>query len=201
MKEVDTLLPFCYPLSDRVDMLLLLDSVNTLLNRLGLTLDDINERCKTKFGFAINLTHLPELVGDDRWNKYTGKHASVIEQDVNESDFTEHLSESQDLYIGKLVHKIYNQHTKKFQGRAQLIWLGSNQNYNFHKDFHTPNRYHIPLITNTQCFWLLKRHPEIVKLHMPADGRIWYLDPSRIEHTFCNQSDTARLHLLLTSGF
>jgi hypothetical protein len=201
MKEVDTLPPFCYPLTMKIDMPLLLKSVEVLLNRLGLELDEINKRCNTNFGFTVNLTHLPELQGEDRWKKYNNNHLSVKQQGVSESNFTEHLLESQDLYIGKLVHELYTQHGVKFQGRAQLIWLGAKSSYNFHKDLHTPNRYHVPLITNEKCFWLLKNKEEIFKLHMPADGRAWYLDPINVEHTFCNESSTARLHLLLTSGF
>jgi hypothetical protein len=126
---------------------------------------------------------------------------SVVDQGVNEKDFSEHLEESQDLLIGKLIREIYNQHAGKFQGRAQLIWLGAKRSYNFHKDIHTPNRYHVPILTNENCYWLLKKHNDIFKLHMPADGRVWYLDPVNIEHTFCNESNSARLHLLLTSGY
>jgi len=201
MKEINTLPPYCYPLTLNLDMPLLLESVETLLKRLGLDLNEINDKCKTNFAFTVNLTHLPGLQGEDRWKKYNGNYASVNQQGVSESNFTEHLLESQDLYIGKLVRELYEQHNGKFQGRAQLIWLGAKRSYDFHKDLHTPNRYHVPLITNEKCFWLLKKQEEVFKLHMPADGRAWYLDPINVEHTFCNESGEARLHLLLTSGF
>jgi hypothetical protein len=200
MKEITALPPHCYPLPTSADITKLLSDVEVLLSRLGLNLNEVNQRCKTVSGFAINLTHLPGLHGEDRWKKYSGSHPSVREQGVAELDFTEHLTEIQDLYLGKLIHEIYNQHGKKFQGRAQLIWLGSNCNYNFHRDSHTPHRYHVPLLTNEKCFWLLKKSNIVFKLHMPADGRIWYLDPIGVEHTFYNQSENPRLHLLLTSG-
>lgn len=199
---VDTLHPFCYPTELKVDLAALIDSVETLLNRLDLSLDIINEKCKNSFGFTVNLTHLPNLKGSDRWKKYNGNHPSVRKEGVFEKDFTEHLEESQDLLIGKLVHDIYKHHAGKFQGRAQLIWLSPKKSYNFHTDYHTPNRYHVPIITNENCFWLFKDKQETVfQLHMPADGRTWYLDPINIQHTFCNESDVARLHLLCTSGF
>jgi hypothetical protein len=201
MNIVNTLHPYCYPLDLQVNTPALLESVEILLKRLGLDLNEINEKCKTNFAFTVNLTHLPELQGDDRWKKYNGNHPSVKQQGISESNFTEHLAESQDLYVGKLVHQLYNQHTGKFQGRAQLIWLGAKRSYNFHCDLHTPNRYHVPIITNENCFWLLKKDTEVFKLHMPADGTAWYLDPINVEHTFCNESGSARLHLLLTSGF
>ena len=202
MKEVNTFPPFCYPLNMSVDINLLLDSVHVLLKRLGLNLIDINESCKSRFAFSINLTHLPELQGDDRWSKYTKLHPELISQGISESRFTDHLSESQDLLIGTLIQDVYKQHPGKFQGRAQLTWLSPNRSYPFHKDLHTPHRYHIPLITNEKCFWLLRdQDKKEYKLHMPADGRVWYLDPTNVEHTFCNDSDSLRLHLLLTSSF
>lgn len=201
MKEINTLPPYCYPLDMKVDMNSLLDSVNVLLTRLGLSLTEINELCKTRRGFAINLTHLPGLQGTDRWDLYTKLHPELKKQGVCESNFSTHLLESQDLLIGKLIHDIYAQHPGKFQGRAQLGWLSGNNSLPFHMDPHTPHRYHVPLITNEKCFWLLRNSEEVYKLHMPADGRVWYLNPTKIEHSVINESDNARLHLLLTSGF
>ena len=201
MKEINTLPPYCYPLDMKVDMNLLLDSVDVLLTRLGLSLTEINELCKTRRGFSINLTHLPVLQGADRWNLYTKLHPELKKQGVCESNFSTHLLESQDLLIGKLIHDIYAQHPGKFQGRVQLGWLSGNNSYPFHTDPHTPHRYHVPLITNEKCFWLLRNSEEVYKLHMPADGRVWYLNPTKLEHSVINESDSARLHLLLTSGF
>lgn len=199
---VDSLPPYCYPIEIKVDIIDLIDSVLTLLERLDTSLDKINQQCNQGTGYAINLTHLPHLSGNDRWNKYTEHHPAVAQQGVKEYDFTSHLAESQDLLIGKIIHKIYAYHQGKFQGRAQLVWLGPKKSYNFHRDPHTPNRYHIPIITNEKCFWLLKNDSEqIYKIHMPADGRIWYLDPNKVMHDFKNESEHTRLHLLLTSGF
>ena len=202
MKEVTTLPPFCYPLDMTVDVNLLLESVDILLKRLGLNLADINEMCRTQKGLSLNLTHLPEMQGTDRWKNHAAQRPELKKRGICESNFTEHLLESQDLAIGKLVHEIYEKHPGKFQGRTQLVWLGANSGYPFHKDPHTPHRYHVPLITNEKCFWLLKdQDKEVCKLHMPADGRVWYLDPTNLEHTFHNESDGARLHLLLASSF
>ena len=196
MKQVDILPPYCYPIDGiTVDQKQLYDSIITLLNRLRL---DINSIC-SKPGFAINLTHLPGLVGEDAWRKYSASHAHLVEQNIDEANFTEHLKEAEDLYVGKLIHKLYDRH-HGFCGRAQLVWLGPNNGYRFHNDPHTPNRYHVPVVTNTDCYWLFKDDKDVYKLHMPADDRVWYLDPINITHTFHNGSNTARLHLLLTSA-
>lgn len=196
MKEVDTLPPYCYPLEGiSVDQSKLYSSIITLLNRLCLDIDDIN----AKPGFAINLTHLPGLTGEEAWRNYSAGHLRLVEQGINEGDFTEHLVAAKDLYVGELVQAIYQRHLG-FQGRCQLIWLGARNGYNFHTDPHTPNRYHVPVITNPECYWLFKDHVDVYKLHMPADERVWYLDPINIKHTFHNGSNTSRLHLLLTSA-
>lgn len=199
--KIESLQPYCYPIEISTNIDELMSSINVLLSRLGLSLDNINTWCKSNFAYTINLTHLNGLTGSDRWRKYNEGHFTVKAQGVSESNFTEHLEEANDLLIGKLIKQIYEYHENKFQGRAQLIWLGANKQYKFHRDLHTPNRYHVPLITNEKCYWLFRDNKNIYNLHMPADGRIWYLDPINVEHTFRNESQEARLHLLLTSGY
>lgn len=196
MKEVSTLEPYCYPLDDiTVDIPKLCSSIITLLDRLSLDINEIN----SKSGFAVNLTHLPGLTGEEAWRKYSADHARLAEQNINEGDFTEHLAAASDLYVAEVVHSLYRRHGN-FKGRCQLVWLGARNGYNFHTDPHTPNRYHVPIITNKDCYWLFKDAVDVYKLHMPADGRAWYLDPINIKHTFHNGSDISRLHLLLTSA-
>jgi len=201
MREVKSIPGYCYPISYQVDYDRLYSSINTLLSRLGLSMADINKRCLTEFAHTINLTHQLGLTGDDRWKKYAGGHRAVARQGAHEVDFVQHLDEIKDLYLGQVLRDVYDQHPGLFQGRAQLIWLGAKQRYDMHRDPHTPNRYHIPIITNTLCYWVLAEpNKEPVKLHMPADGRVWYLNPVALEHTFINDSNVPRLHILLTSG-
>lgn len=202
MIEIETLEKYCYPIDLTVSITELHDSINILLKRLGLSFEYIHDQCNTQFGFTVNLTHLPHLTGHDRWRKYSGNHLAVLKGGVKEGDFTTHLEESQDLLIGKLIHEIYAHHSGKFQGRAQLVWLSPKKSYNFHTDAHTPNRYHVPIATSSECYWLFRdSSSQTYKLHMPADGRIWYLDPIGVQHTFCNMWDQPRLHLLLTSAY
>lgn len=202
MRTVKLIPKFCYPISYQVDYDQLYTSINILLGRLGLDMEEINKRCTTEFAFTVNLTHKPELTGRDRWAKYSGSHADVAVQGVEEVSFDTHLDEIKDLYLGEVLQNVYNQHEGVFQGRAQLIWLGAHQKYVMHRDPHTPDRYHIPIITNVLCNWVfgIKQDTELVTLHMPADGRVWYLNPVALKHTFVNDSNIARLHLLLTSG-
>ena len=198
---VQKLYNYYFPISLEINHNRLLEDLDTLLSRLGLSNEYIEKKCKTDFGFTINLTHLSELTGNDRWGKYAQGHDHLCELGINELYFTEHLKETQDLYLGQLIHQLYKQHPTPFQGRAQLVWLGAKRKYKFHIDMHTPHRYHVPLITNEDCYWMLKEKNknEIYKLHMPV-GNVWYVDPINIEHTFVNDSESVRLHLILTSG-
>lgn len=201
MKQVQQIKNYCYPIDYRVDYNKLYNSIVELLSRLGLSSEFINEVCRIQFGYTVNLTHLPGLTGSDRWKKYSGNHPSVARQGVKEVDFVELLDEIKGTYLGQVIEDIYKQHPGPFQGRAQLIWIGPKQRYPMHKDPHTPNRYHIPIITNQLCYWVLAEdNRDPVKLVMPADGRVWYLNPVELEHTFVNESNISRLHLLLTSG-
>jgi len=200
MIPVQQLDNYYFPISLEIDHNRLLEDLDTLLSRLGLDNEDIEKKCKNdSIGFAVNLTHLPALTDNDRWEKYVEGHGHLRNIGVNEFYFTEHLKETQDLYLGQLIHQLYKHHSKSFQGRVQLIWLGPKKKYHFHIDLHTPHRYHIPLITNEDCYWILKNKNEVYKLHMPT-GNVWYVDPINIEHTFVNDSESVRLHLILTSG-
>lgn len=200
IKIVKDLKPYCFQLDYKIDYIRLMGSVSILMDRIGQNMETINNRMLNgDRGYCLNLTHLPGITGDDRFLKHTGKHGVVKSEGVAEKDFSEHLSEMQDLYIGQVVRDLYEQHDGKFQGRANLLWLGPNRQYAFHNDPHTPHRYHVPLITNEECYFLL-RNTETYRIHMPA-GTAWYLDPIRVDHTFVNNSETPRLHLLLTSGF
>ena len=198
---VKSLEPYCFQLDYKLDYPKLMASMHMLLERLGQDINIINQKIvgRELSAYLINLTHLPGLTGTDRFLKHNGGHRSVKNEGVHEADFSEHLAESQDLYIGQVIRDLYDQHNGKFQGRASLVWLGPKFQYAFHIDPHTPNRYHVPLITNEECYFLL-RNTETFQVHMPA-GTAWYLDPIGIQHTFVNNSNTPRLHLLLTSGF
>jgi hypothetical protein len=202
---VKDLPPYCFQLDYTIDHEQLMNSLSVLMDRIGQNMEIIHSKLLTDMrGYCLNLTHLPGMTGDDRFLKHTGKHGVVKSEGVDEKDFAEHLSESQDLYIGQVIHDLYKQHPGKFQGRANLLWLGPNRRYDFHNDPHTPHRYHVPMITNEECYFLFRNSSLAsntdYRIHMPT-GTAWYLDPVNMYHTFVNNSNTPRLHLLLTSGF
>lgn len=193
MDTVDSLAPYCYPISYTIDREKLNNSFAILLDRLGIVYTD-------KSHFAINLTHLPGLTGKARWENYSASHHTLKQIGIDETDFIELLSETEDLYIGQVIKDIYTQHEGTFQGRCQINCIGAGRALAPHRDTHTTSRYHIPLITNEACYWILNKGDEKYKLHMAADEKVWFLNPNAIEHAFYNDSSKYRVHLLLTSG-
>jgi hypothetical protein len=119
---------------------------------------------------------------------------------IDELNFTEILSELNGLYLKTVFDDIIKIHKNPFQGRTQLVWRGAGSFFQFHVDKHTPNRYHVPIVTNDKCYWMFRDNEKKIRLDMPADGKVWYLNPTQVQHTFINESNTSRLHLLMTSS-
>lgn len=74
--------------------------------------------------------------------------------------------------------------------RTRLMWVHPYACYSIHRD--ASPRIHIPLLTNDQCLFVF-----------PKDSSIFYLPPGKIyevdttkSHSFCNFSETSRLHLV-----
>jgi hypothetical protein len=76
--------------------------------------------------------------------------------------------------------------------RTRIMVARPKSSYSIHKDY-SP-RLHLPLITNSQCYFVFKQPAEFI--HMPADGRTYWVDTRR-EHTFMNGSVDNRLHLVM----
>lgn len=189
----------CYPIDVCADITRLNISVDQLLLELGLSQSYFERRSAE----TLNISHLPNLVGDDRWKLYRGDHLTIQSEKQSEENFTKFLSELNGTYLKQIIDEVYEYHIdmfgSPFSGRCQLIASKPGHTYAFHRDMHTKHRYHIPLKTNEDVIWLFKQKKEIDIVHMPADGRIWYLDPINISHTFVNASPITRLHVLLTS--
>ena len=201
---VNDLKPYCFKLDYKIDHPRLMDSLTILMNRINQNIEVIHgrlSRYELVHGHMINLTHLPGLTGDDRFLKYSGKTGANLAQGIQEREFSEHLSETQDLYIGQVIRDLYAQHNRKFQGRVMLIWMGPGQRYGWHRDLGSKTRYHVPLITNKECYFQFKDNDqEVYQVHLPT-STAWYIDPNTLEHTFINNSDVPRLHLMLTNGW
>jgi hypothetical protein len=154
--------------------------------------------------YSINLTHLPGLQGHHRFSKYTGQHSLLLADKVNESMFIYRLAEIKNTYIAEVMNKVIAYHKDtygtEFKGRTQIVWsLAGLCDYPLHTDPHTPHRYHIPLQTDPNFNWVFSVDDELCKLHMPADGGIWYLNPVKLIHTVRHTGTVPRIHLLMTT--
>lgn len=74
--------------------------------------------------------------------------------------------------------------------RSRLMWVNPFSCYSIHRD--TSQRLHIPMITNTDCLFVFPNHQKL--FHLPA-GSVYIVDTTK-HHSFCNFSETPRLHLM-----
>ena len=180
---------------------------------------DYNEFCREQFetakknlnreylelepmAWSINLNHLPELTGNDRWSKYCGNTDMILSQGADPAKFTKLLTELDNLYLGNIIKKIMVYHerstNRKFKGIVNIIWIAPNSGYNFHTDKESDVlRYHVPLATNTDVLWLFEQDGKYSKLHMPV-GNVWEFHPLKINHTVRNNSNVPRAHLVIS---
>jgi hypothetical protein len=170
------------------------ETAKNTLNRDYLELDPM--------AWSINLNHLPELVGSDRWNKHCGNTDMIISEGADPTKFTKLLTELDNLYLGNVIKKIMVYHElstkRKFQGVVNIIWIEPNSGYNFHTDKESDVlRYHVPLVTNNDVHWLFEQEGKYSKLHMPV-GNVWEFHPLKVNHTVRNNSNVARAHLVIS---
>lgn len=206
MKPHDNFKEFCYPLvGHQYDVKKLRLSVVKLLSKVGTTekyfIDALDLPTPVK---TFNLTHIKGLKGNDRWDKYKESHSVLENIGIHENNFTEFLFELDGLYIKEVIDEILKNHydiyKTKFIGRCQLIWSQPRFAYSLHRDMHTRHRYHIPVYTDPEFFWLFEKDLDYSMIHMPADGRVWYLNPVDVKHTIMHLGRKNRLHILLTSA-
>jgi hypothetical protein len=204
MKVLDRLEGAAVPIDYRVDVQQLRSSVEEFVAEF---LPDDGERAaelKSKGCVTLNLSHMPRTKGAARVLQYRGNHEALNANSIHEKDFVNMVQELEGTYLGKVIRDIEALHHKTygvlFSGRYQLSWVNPGFCFPLHKDFHTPHRYHVPIETNSECWWVFRHRTEVSCVHMPADGRVWYLDPVQQEHSVANLGTTPRLHLLMTSS-
>ena len=129
MKLCTEIPDYCYPIDYTIDRKEFNNSIEILLKRLSFDPHVVSEPV-----FGMNLNHLPELTGVDRYTKYTNKRSTLLEHGITEHDFTEYLTELSDLYVGQVISDIKKQHSKDFQGRTMLLWRRPDTVLDMHLD-------------------------------------------------------------------
>jgi hypothetical protein len=216
--DIQTMEPYCWPLDIPVDKEQLLESWFDLFKALGYTYESMVELMRKDFvekyrqlgnpkdpiAWDMNLTHYPELTGDDRWRKFRGTVEWIASDGGDPKRATELLVELEGTYLGNLIKTVFDHHRKnfdrEFKGQLNITWVGPGQRYNLHNDSNIHLRYHIPIITHPDVVWIFQDQEDIdkfYKMHMPI-GEVWMLNPVQIVHTVFNKWDTPRAHILLS---
>jgi len=76
--------------------------------------------------------------------------------------------------------------------RTRFMWVNGMSCYSVHRDL-SP-RIHVPIITNPECYFVIKQGTQGLIEHLPA-GKVYWTD-TREYHTFMNCSAEPRLHLI-----
>ena len=114
-------------------------------------------------------------------SKLSGQGTLSDLDDVTENMFTEFIYDMP--YTNSILkeHNVY---------RARLMKLKPRSNYTYHQDY--TKRFHIPLITNDKCFFVIDEKV----IRYPADGNYYIVDTTKL-HTAINASteDLSLIHI------
>lgn len=75
--------------------------------------------------------------------------------------------------------------------RLRIMAIPPKRVYSMHRDLMP--RIHLPIKTNSQCYFIFKDPCEIH--HLPAEGNAFWVDTTRF-HTFMNGGNDVRIHLV-----
>lgn len=213
---IDSLSPHCNKLDIDIDPDKVWESFNQLFIDLGL---DYNTFVKTEsltcmenqknqpiedrgYFWELPFSHLPGVTGSDRLFKHRGTIEMLEEMGIHDRMFTETLEELKSTYLYTIIEQVYIKHKettgRDFKGKIHCLWLDKHERYELHTDYpHNPIRYHIPIVTNSDVFWIFQENDTFYKLHMDV-GTVWQFFPLEIMHSVVNNSDTPRVHLIVS---
>jgi hypothetical protein len=83
--------------------------------------------------------------------------------------------------------------------RTRFAYMAPGHSIKPHIDYNTTYsiRVHIPIITNENAFLCVKNKDGVQKMHMPADGSIYFLNTG-ITHWAENNGNEGRIHLVIS---
>jgi hypothetical protein len=157
-----------YPLEDINNFHILVNEIQTLIEEVGLSNNQI---------ICQQLT--PNSVD---WTTGIGRIAELDHQDEHLYKFV-----NENLKGSKLEELIL-----KYDGfRTRIMIMPPKQCYSVHSD-PTP-RIHIPIVTNSQS-WMIWPYLKVCEQMRP--GKVYWADTSK-HHSFFNGGDTARIHIVM----
>lgn len=83
--------------------------------------------------------------------------------------------------------------------RTRFAYMAPGHSIKPHIDYNTTYsiRLHIPIITNENAFMCVKTKDGLQKIHMPADGSVYFLNTG-MTHWAENNGDEGRIHLVIS---
>lgn len=165
----------------------------------------LEEGAESKEGESYKQLYLTDFDEKCSSDKSKTDSASIFKRtrrlDPTKSDY---LPEADELNYGIRNHlvtgpleDVLNLFSSKIT-RVRLACLKSHFDIKPHVDYDPSyiTRFHIPLITNTKSLIYVERKDDVIGLHLPADGRIYFLN-SGLKHWVKNDGDADRLHLIV----
>lgn len=166
---------------------------------------------------AINFTYpknIPQSIIDqfgDLKSKFIGPLTygeGPVKQlyNISTKEFTEMHPLVENSYVKTVFDQIQNYHSSQFgSGTIRWVYSGSlapSAGFYMHVDPHCTARYHIVLNTTDYSYMMVEQNNEIKTVHMPADGRVWFLD-TNVPHNATNltpvdQILNVRTHLIFS---
>jgi hypothetical protein len=101
-----------------------------------------------------------------------------------------------ELVTGEIA-KVLDMFTSKIT-RVRLAYIAGHHELKPHIDYDTTYivRYHIPIVTNPGAVMHMDRNGAEYARHLPADGKVYFFNTG-IKHWVTNDSDEARVHLII----
>jgi hypothetical protein len=83
--------------------------------------------------------------------------------------------------------------------RTRFAYMAPGHSIKPHIDYNTTYsiRVHIPIVTNQDAFMCAKTKDGIQKIHIPADGSVWFLNTG-LTHWVENNGNSGRIHLVIS---
>jgi hypothetical protein len=124
---------------------------------------------------------------------------------LDPSSFTIIGEEIADRYIGSVIEQVKQYHAVTYPNlkpvtRIYCAYLNPFSGYKMHIDTHTTFKYHLPLVDNKYSFMFSEDESGIKITRLPADGRLWKLDTSKL-HSAVNiapESNNYRMHIIFS---
>ncbi len=100
-------------------------------------------------------------------------------------------------YISEDIRLLFLNSVSTNLGRVRVAILGPHSRIEEHVDLPLEQglRIHLPVITNDECHFSVKKNGVYTKMHLPADGHLYFVNTA-FPHSVENCGPTERVHVI-----